>query len=176
MARQKRNVNDVLKAHSYDVQATPAERLAKFLDHVAKELPKRFVSKRVAAKIAFAQKRMPGEDSDFVKKMLPSAVQGSKRILNRPVKDGGYGRDLFSDKVEGIRATVDDEDVSRTTHRAKRRRIVSAINSYETTDQLVNSSKLSGAIKAEILKARRVHKDLTSFKENVPLLKPAKSD
>lgn len=171
MVKQARNVNDVLKAHNTDVQATPAERLAKFLDHVATELPKRFVSKRVAAKIAFAQKRLPGEDSDFVKKMLPAAVQGAKRILNQR-----YSRDLFTDKVEGIRATTDDEDVAKTTHRAKRRRIVSAINSYETTDNLIDQRKLSGAVKAEIAKARRAHKSLAAFKEEVPLLKPAKPD
>ena len=171
MARQKCNVNDVLKDHNTDIQATPAERLAQFLDHVARELPKRFVNKRIAAKIAFAQKRTPGDDSDFVKKMLPSTMQGAKRILNRK-----YGRDLFCDKIEGIRATVDDEDVTKTTHRDKRRRIVSAINSYETTDGLVDVRKLSGAVRIEIQKARKAHKALASFKEEVPLLPPVKPD
>jgi hypothetical protein len=172
MTKQKRNINDVLKVHDIDVQATPAERLAKFLDHVAIELPKRFVNKRIAAKVAFAQKRMPGDDSDFVKRMLPSAMQSAKRILNSEK----YNRDLYCDKVEGIRATVDDEDVVKTTHRAKRRRIVGAINSYEITDRLVDLHKLSGEIKVEAQKARKAQKVLRDFKENVPLLLPAKPD
>ena len=176
MDKEKRNVRDVLKAHNTDIQATPAERLAKFLDHVAMELPKRFVDKRTAAKIAFAQKRLPGEDSDYVKKRLSSAIQGAKRILNCPVKDGGYGRDLFCDRVEGIRATTGDEDVAKTTHRAKRRRIVNAIDSYKITDDLVDSRKLKGAMKAEIQRARRAHRMLATFKDEVPLLPPAKPE
>jgi hypothetical protein len=171
MPRQKRNVRDVLKAHNTDIQATPAERLAKFLDHVARELPKRFVDKRTAAKIAFAQKRLPGEESDLVKVLLPRAMQGAKRILLRE-----YRRDLFCDRVEGMRATVDDEDVTKTTHRAKRRRIVSAINSFEATDDLVDVRKLSGSLKAEIQKARKASKALAAFKEDIPLLPPAKPD
>lgn len=168
--RQTRNVSDVLKEHNTDVQATPAERLARFLDHVAQELPERFVDKRIAAKIAFAQKRLPGEDSDYVKKRLPSAMQGAKRILNKK-----YKRDLFCDKVEGIRATTGDEDVVKTTHRVKRRRIVSAINSYETTDGLVDQRNVSGALKSELQKARKAQRALDTFKNEVPQLPPAKN-
>lgn len=171
MPRQKRNVRDVLKAHNTDIQATPAERLARFLDHVARELPKRFVDKRTAAKIAFAQKRLPGEDSDLVKVLLPRAMQGAKRILMRE-----YRRDMFCDRVEGMRATVDDEDITKTTHRAKRRRVLSAIHSYEATDELVDARKLTGPLKAELQKARRASKALAAFKEEVPQLPPAKPD
>ncbi len=168
--RQIENVEDVLRVHTTDIQATPAERLSKFLALVATELPGRYVTKRVAAKIAFAQKRLPGEESDYVKKRLPSALQRTKILLQDE-----YGHDLYMDRVEGLRAAVGDEDIATSTHRQKRRRVAAAIKSYKRTDDLVSTQGLSNKTKAELQRTRQVAKGLDIFERKAPLLLPKKN-
>lgn len=163
-----RSVPELVKAYAIDHKLHPAERLAHFLDLAASELPKSFVDKRYAAKIAFAQARTPGPESDWVKKKLSNVMSQTGKILKSQ-----YGRDLFTDRVEGgVRATTDDKDIVVTTHRKKRRRILSAIDSFEQTDALVNPSKLSGAIKKELLEARKAKNALLDYKERSAGLLP----
>lgn len=176
MARRKSNgkirtVAELVKSYNPDHRMSPSERLADFLNTAATVLPKRFVDRRFCAMIAFAKKRIPGEESDDVKKRLPNIMTQTKRILKREP----YEKDLHTDRVDGIRGTVNDEDVVVTTHRNKRRRVLSAIKSLEETDSLVDSRNTKGEIRKELLRARKAQASLLEYRDAVPLLKPAKT-
>jgi hypothetical protein len=172
MARKPKisTITELLKAFVPDPNESNGGRLARFLDAAAKELPKTFISRRICAKIAFMQKRTPGTESDWVKKKLPGVLSSTKGQLTKQ-----YGRDLYCDRIEGIRATVGSEDVVGTTLRLKQRRVVSAISSLQKTDELVEAKEVRGDLKKELLRSRRQQKHLEEYKESVPLLPPAKS-
>ncbi len=164
-----RSINDLLSLFTVRADATPGERLAEFLNFAADQLPHMFVDKRIAAKVACALKRAPSEDSDYVRRKLSSATVSARRILEQQ-----YGRDLYTDRVEGLRATVDCSDTAYTTRRMKEKRVASSINSLKRTDNLIDVSKLRGDIRKEVIQARRGYAALESFKDIVPLLPPKK--
>lgn len=166
-----RTVSDLLKVYKVDVYASPGERLADFLNYAAEQLPGTLIDKRIVAKVAFLQKRTPPQDSDYVKKNLRNHLRNAVRILKRV-----HGRDLFSDKVDGLRATVDADDISRTTHRRKRNRVLSSIKSFEETDALVDIRQLKGDIRKEVAQSRAGYKLLEQYRKLVPALPPKKDE
>jgi hypothetical protein len=164
-----RSINDLLAVFTVQANATPGERLAEFLNFAADQLPHMFVDKRIAAKVACALKRAPAEDSDYVRRKLQSAMTSARRILQRD-----YGRDLHTDKIEGLRATVDPRDAAGTTYRSTRNRIHSAIKSHKKVDALIDISKLSGALRKEVAQTRNSYEALDKFTNDIPLLPPKK--
>lgn len=161
-------INELLKAFVFDPEESNSGRLARFLDIAARELPKTFISKRICAKVAFMQKRTPGEESDWVKNKLPKAVNHMRKVLRRD-----YNRDFYRERVEGgLRATVDSDDIMGTTYRDKQRRVVSAILSLQSTDDLVDARKVHGDLKKELIRSRKEQKHLEEYREATPLLPP----
>lgn len=161
-------VADIVRTYIPASTDSPPKRLADFLKHVASALPETFVERKYAAKVAFAMPKTPKEDADCVKDKLPTILGN---VRNRLQKD--HGMTLVIDRCEGIRATFSNEDIVRTEHRRKRHRVVSAINSFETVDGLVEADKVkSQKLRDELNRARESMKLLQSFKTSVPLLPP----
>lgn len=164
------HIAELIKTYRIDVAAFPGRRLADFLVLAAENAPKAFIDKRRAAKIAFAQRRLPSEDSEMVRRQLKSAIVSAKRILVTE-----YGRDLVSDRVEGVRATIDDTDVAETTRRTKHNRVHGAIRSLKITDDLIDTRNLRGEIRREVIRTRTDYKGLFEYLDSMPLLLPKKS-
>ncbi len=125
------------------------ERLADFLNAGAEACPKRFFSKTVCAKIAYGLGRVPASESDYVKRRLSGTVHGANAVMMRK-----HEREIYNDPVDGLRATVDDEDLMNTKHTLKRRRLRSAVASLRATDSLVKPSNLSAAAKRDLQSSR----------------------
>ena len=168
--RTVRSPAEFLKSYKTDNTGTYGERTAEFLNAGADELPLAFFDKRYVAKVAFGLSRIPGEDSDQVRNRLSSVLASSNRILSRK-----YRREIWFDKVEGVRATVDDEDLARTVHRRKRRRVKSCAASLVSTDKNVDVSNLSSDVKREVNKSRKSMKLLGEAIDSMPLLPPTKN-
>lgn len=162
---------DLADKFTYDSKESSSERLARFLNELAEVLPFRFADRRVCAKVAFIQKRTPGEDSDWVKGKLPALYGRTKKRLREE-----YNRELWADRLYGIRASVDDNDKVSTVHRAGRRRVVAAIRSLELVDGSVNASHVKADLRKELLAARKAQESLKAYVEKVPLLLPARID
>lgn len=169
--RTVRSPAEFLKSYKTDNTGTYGERAAEFLNAGADELPLAFFDKRYVAKVAFGLSRIPGEDSDQVKNRLSSVLASANRILSRK-----YRREIWFDKVEGVRATVDDEDLARTVHRRKRRRVKSSAASLDATDKNVDVNKLSADVKREVNKSRKSMKVLNQAIDSMPLLPPTKNN
>lgn len=164
-----RSPADFARNYDIDTTGTYGERASKFLNEGANVLPYRFFDKRLLAKVAFGLSRVPGEDTDYVKKRLGSVLTSANRLLMKV-----YSREVYVDPVEGIRATVDDADLVRTKHRRKRRRVKTTIASLQATDNLVDSNKLTGDLKRELMRSRRSIKSLNEAVGDLPQLPSAK--
>jgi hypothetical protein len=164
------SVMDLVKNFTPDPNVSPATRLCRFLKLVADKLPETYVDRRIAARIAFLQARTPGEDSDWVKKKLSNVVGRAKKLLKR---DHQMGFDY--DFVEGIRATVDSDDTTRTERRRAKNRVVSAINTLEEVDSIIDVRSMKDKdLRNEVTQERRAQKMLEEYKKNVILLPPGK--
>lgn len=164
-----RSPNEFVKSYTTNSGGTFSERVAEFLNSGADALPKAYFDKRFVAKVAFSLNRIPKEDSDHVKR-LSRILSGANQILSRK-----YHREIDFDRVDGVRATVDDEDLAKTVHRRKRRRVKCCVSSLESTDKNIDSNQLNGDIKREIIKSRRSMKLLQDAIKEMPLL-PSKKE
>jgi hypothetical protein len=144
---------------------SPSRRLANLLHDAAIACPSRFLDKPQIAKLIFGLGRIPAEDSDHVRKQLGSARGGANLILAKEFK-----REIVSDRVEGIRATIDDEDLLKTRHRQKRRRVQGTIASLKETDALIDPRKLSDAGKSEFMSATATIRKLQAAALQLPQL------
>lgn len=116
--RSGRSPAEFARSFKADTTATYGERCAAFLNAAADELPYRFFPKPLVAKVALGRSRTPDVKSDDVRNRLPSILQSAERILTKE-----HNREVYTDPVEGVRATVDANDLARTKHRRKRRRV-----------------------------------------------------
>lgn len=171
MSRRKsiRTVKELVDDFNPDPNESNGGRLARFLDRAAEELPKTFISRRYCAKIAFMQSRTPGAESDWVKRKLSGVMGGVRVIMERD-----FSRAIFTDRLDGIRATVDDEDHTETADRVKINRIISSIGSYQRSNRLIDIRNVKGELRKELTRSRRNLKHLESYVENVPKLPPAR--
>lgn len=149
---------------------SPSRRLANLMHDAAVTCPGRFLPKPAVAKVVFGLGRLPAEDSEHVKKRLSTARSGANTILSRE-----FRREIVSDRVEGIRATVDDEDLLKTRHRQKRRRVQSTIASLKETDSLIDPKKLSAPAKSEFQSASATIRKLGSAALQLPQLMNGKA-
>jgi hypothetical protein len=144
---------------------SPSRRLACLLHDGAVACPGRFFDKPAIAKLVFGLGRTPAEDSEHVKKRLSAARNGGQTILAREFK-----REIVQDRLEGLRATVDDEDLLKTRHRQKRRRVQSTVASLHATDALIDPKKLSPAAAAEYQSATAPIRKLQAAALQLPQL------
>jgi len=165
------NPKDFVTKYKIDHDLSPSERLADFLYQASISLPYRFFDKRLCAKVAFGLTKTPPETADYVKTKLPGIrYSAEKKLRDR------YKKEIFTDRVEGFRATVDDADLVKTKHRAKRKRVDSAVKSLNQTDNLVDPSKLKGSLKNELQRSRRALTSITQSLGNLPQLPPGDAD
>jgi len=170
MASNIRSVADLLKHFTVDATVSAPRRLAEFLDEAARVLPRRFVDRRVAARIAFALPRTPSEGSEDVKRLGQLAGRTKEVLLKE------YRRTFITDRVDGYRASVDDTDMVVTGHRRARSRVVSSIKSLVAIDSAIDIQKVKGGAKDELARARKAQAQLESYQKSVPLLPPAKEE
>ncbi len=163
------HVNDLMREYKVDPEQTPAQRLAGFLDMAAKHLPLRWIDRRIAAKIAFALKNIPREDSEYVSK-VSSVFSRTKEIL---IKD--YNRHGTSDRVDGYRASTDENDKIVTSRRASRQRAIGAVKNLIRIDASIDVSKATGSAKKELTEARKADSLLSNWEKNVVPLLPEKT-
>ena len=166
-----RTVRDLVRAFKPDINEPSSTRLCRFLNLAAEVLPKTYISKTIAAKIAFLQSRTPNEDSDWVKKKLPKIMTRTKNKLKSI-----FGKGFDFDFVDGIRATVDSDDTALTERRRAKNRVVSAINSLNVVDKIVDVNQMKDQVaKKEVMKDRRLQLALYDYRERVLLLPPKQS-
>lgn len=149
---------------------SPSRRLANLLHDGAVECPGYFLSKADVAKLVFALGRVPSEDSEWITKKLSAARTGANRILAREFK-----QEIVGDRLEGLRATVDDEDLLKTRHRQKRRRVQSSVASLKETDSLIDIKKLSPSARSEFQSASATIRRLQQAALQLPQLIEGKS-
>lgn len=115
---------------------TYAERLAHFLYAFKEAMPLRFVDVPNCAKISLGLSKVPGETSkDLVR--FKSVLKGANDKMIKL-----YGCEIITDRVDGLRASVDSEDLLTTKDRKKRRRVKLAVASLKVTHDLIDPSKL----------------------------------
>lgn len=155
------------RKHRVDPNDTNTGRLVTFLIEGSRACPKRFFSKRIMARIAFNLRRAPNRDSDYMKRISNLLSSASAKML----KD--HGQEIWTDPVEGARATVDDADKVETVHRKKRKRVVSYTASLQRTDASINERKLPGKLKQELMKSRTALTKVLQGTRQFPLLPDA---
>jgi hypothetical protein len=150
MAPRAISPDEFARAWKVDMSQPYTERLADFLAAAVEQCPKRFFSKSICAKVAYGLGRVPASESDYVKKRLSGTVHGANAVMMRK-----HGREIFNDPIDGLRATVNDEDLMNTKHSLKRRRVQSAVASLRATDSLVKPANLSPAAKRDLQNSRQ---------------------
>jgi hypothetical protein len=132
--------------------------------------PGRFFDKQSIAKLVFERGRLPHEDSEDVKR-LSSLKSGAAVILARE-----FRREILSDRLEGLRATVDDEDLLKTTNRLRRRRAVGTIATLHASTALIDPNKLSASGKDEFRSIAGTVRKLHALSGELPQLLNGKTD
>jgi len=144
-------------------------RIAYLLDWVAKKAPYNFVPYNVVYKEANALDATPRSSNEDVARLR------TKLSSCRPILQKLYKRDLKNLSGIGVRATVDDLDVVKTTTRTAVRRFNSAGEALKKNAALVNPNKLpEGADKSWFTRTvSPAVKALTTDDRMLKLLPPA---
>jgi hypothetical protein len=149
------------------IQGSYAARLSDFLLSFGASLPYRFVDIGTCVKIALGLSRIPNEESPDYKR-FSSVIPGANRILMK------QGKEIITDRVDGLRASVNEDDLIETKHRRKRRRVKLAVASLKQTDNLIDPSKVKNPeLKKELTASRRSMNLLETALSSLPQL-PAK--
>jgi hypothetical protein len=120
-----------------DKQVPLMHRVAHVLDWVARKAPGQVVPYNVIYKEINGLDVMPRMSNDDVQR-LRARFAGLRGLLRKM-----YKRDLVHVSGVGLRATVDDDDVVRTTTPAAVRRYNSATEGLKSNAALVNVANLS---------------------------------
>jgi hypothetical protein len=166
MSRAK-SPEEFAKKYKADPSATYIARLAAFLNAGADELPYRFFDRKLVAKIAYGLSRAPGEDTLYMKK-LSSALSSASTILMATHKRG-----VWTDRVEGVRATVDAADLAKTVRRRKVRRMAGSARSLDATDKVIDTNEIKDTkLKREVQAGRREMRKVLEIVGDMPQLPP----
>lgn len=161
----KKTVNPTEFIRNYQpIQGTYAERGAKFLYDFMQAMPMRFVDAGVCAKISLGLSKVPGADNQDMAR-FKSVISGINRKLMK------LGHEVVTDRVDGLRCSVDTDDLIKTRHRQKRRRVKLATESLKATDALIDPAKIKDQeLKKELLASRRSMKLLDDALSSLPQL------
>jgi len=136
-AKKRRNGAQASAAHvtlaqyKVDVDMSIPQRMAHLFDWYAENAPKRWLHWPQVTKIVMVMPKKPVEHSADVKKVRSRASAVEKILMEK------YGRTLRNEKLNGVRASADEDDKGdRLVQRNKR--VVSAINAAATTASLVD--------------------------------------
>lgn len=163
MTKKTINPNEFVRSYT-PISGSYAERGAKFLYDAMQAIPLRFIDFGVCAKISLGLSRVPGADHEDMKRF--KSIQ--KGIDNQLMK---LGYVLVSDRVDGLRCSVDDEDKLKTRHRKSRRRVKLAADTLKKVDSLVDVGKVKDPeLKKELLASRRSMKLLDDALSGLPQL------
>lgn len=164
----KKVINPIEFVRTYQpIAGTYAERGAKFLYDFMQALPMRFVSKGVCAKISLGLSKVPAADAIDMQRF--NSIRGgiNKKLMK-------LGHEIVSDPVDGLRCSVDMEDLAKTNRRKKLRRVNLANESFKATDALIDASKIKDPeLKKELTASRRAMSLLDGALSSLPQLPSA---
>lgn len=147
-----------------------AQRAADLLKAAADHFPRGFIDKRNVVKAIDGLAKAPGVNDKSVKN-LGSTLQSAERILLEE-----HDKGIVYDRVDGVRATVDDADLTETKQRLKLRRLKGAANGYKVVVDHINRTKLPKDLKSEMdINSNNMDKILGNL-NNMKALPPAKKD
>lgn len=154
-----------------DKQLPLGHRIAYLLDYAAKKAPYNFVPYNVIYREINGLEATPRVDNENV------AIMRKKLAGVRPLLQKLYKRDLKNLSGLGVRATVDDLDVVKTTTVTVVARVNSAHNALKANAALVNPNRLpEGSDKAWYVRTvSPAIKALTDDPRMLKLLPPAPS-
>lgn len=166
-----RNTFDTfVRTYKINEEMTPSERIANLLNALADKYPQDFLSRRMVAKFAFNLPNVPLQTSDWVRKRLPYTITQADKILKAT-----YNRRIIGDRVEGIRASANDADLTINKLRKDTRRLTSAHAAVQATAEMITLKNLPAALRDEVTKSREAFSRIGSSLSNLPQL-PAKGD
>lgn len=160
---------DFIRSHKPE-PGTYAERLAEFLYAFMKAFPYRFVDIPNCAKIALGLSKVPGEKSKDLARFKSILTSANAKMIKL------YGCEIITDRIDGLRANVDDEDLVATKQRRKSRRVKLAVASLKTTTDLIDPTKVKDPeLKKELNATRKSIAALDTALVGLPQLPPRKS-
>jgi len=122
--------------YRFDPKLSKAERIAHFLDWMAKKFPGIPVPANLITKAIYGYGKKPRMGTEEV--LSVQGCAGSARNILRKQ----YNRGLLVVRNEGMRATIDSEDVANTTLQKCAQRLGSAKKSLEAERSIVNPSEI----------------------------------
>jgi len=158
------------QAYKPNPDLQPGVQLAQFLLKAAKDMPQEFFQKTVLARIAFNMSKTPQPTHEYVKKRFGYVLKSAETILERD-----HNCTVYSDRVEGYRATTNDSDRAKTKLRAQSARLVTHHQRVQKTANAIDIKNLHGAIRDEVLNAKHALNRIGASLVNLPQL-PAKPE
>lgn len=127
---------DIIGGYRFDPLMSRTQRLAHFLDWLAKEAPFQACPGNMALRAIMGYARTPRQDTDEVQSLL-GVTSAARSVLMKT-----YGRGLYVVRDVGMRATVDDEDCAQTQQRSNVKRLMSAHRRVKETQAIIDPSKI----------------------------------
>lgn len=166
----KAHVNPERYALNYtvDLDLSNGARLASFLNQAANDMPLTFFKKPHLIRIAFGMKVLPRLNCLEMKRW-GYVIKAAETILERE-----YNKTVFSDRVEGYRATTNDADRAKTKLRQQSARLVTQHAKVQKTASALDVRNISDpALREEVINAKRALTMIGSSLLQLPQL-PAK--
>jgi hypothetical protein len=140
------------------------KRLVEFLNDAADDIPGRYIPKPLVCKVVFMLPKVPGAESRHVKDELRRICGTAKRVLWHT-----YKRDIYYDRLEGMRASYDETDRKRGSNDKERRKFIRVKERFAEINAGLDVRKLDAQDKADVLADRRALKLIDGAVEKLPL-------
>lgn len=169
---RKNSGNDVMSKLSHyervDEERIP-QRVARFLDFAARVVPGVPIAWNIVLKHIMGYARTPQPDNQEAIRLMDKAGAARKHLM------ATYGRGLVNARGQGVRATVDGDDMANTQFRNNMSRLVSAKRSADNTRALIDTKTMKDrTLKAYVEGATPALKSLDALARLDKLLPEAK--
>lgn len=135
MARKKKSID--IQSYKYPSDFTKTQRIAHFLDWLAKKYPRQFAQYNLITRAINGYRRTPGLKTREVE-LVRSSLTRAKQILSED-----YHRGAVTMPSVGVRGTIDDDDRAANELPIKMRRLSSAKRSVERTVEGIDPRKVT---------------------------------
>jgi hypothetical protein len=113
---------------------------------------------------------MPSEESLEMRR-LSGVLHNVNKFLQKK-----HNKEVWSDRVEGVRATIDDADLLRTKHRKRRHQVSAQVAQLQTTDDLIDIKNLPKDLHEELRRSRKAISALQGATVALPQLPAAEAE
>jgi hypothetical protein len=135
----KKNIKQVLESYQPNGDESITRRATSLLLYCCREMPYKPVPVPWLTKIVFQEKKLPAEESRLVESMRDRS-SSIREILRSESRKG-----LVSLPGQGWRATVDEDDFTRTQGNVGGMRAASALRNNQKNVDAIDSSKIKDA-------------------------------